>query len=175
MRTLRTVRRTAPAVATATPGNAPVSRRIGRVSSSVVKVIDNSAMVAAKAELNEDLQSIAEYQEQLDSLVAAMEGVKDRIRTNLEFIKQPGYTDGLWSAELKSTFSRETATIDPIAFHDKVTPEVFWECIKVQVTAAKEHLAPAELVDISETKTAVRTGTVLEVKRVTNKVKKAKS
>lgn len=170
MRAMRTVARPSVPAAAGTP-----VRRVGRVSNTVAKVISDTSKREAETEIKEDLQSIAELQEQLDSVIAAMDAHKQRIQKNLELLKVPGFTDGLWSAELKTSYSRESTVINPEQFHDAVSPEVFWSCIKVQVTEAKKHLAPAELKNISSTSPSEITGKSLLVQRVTNKVKKSKS
>ncbi|MEG1121191.1 MAG: hypothetical protein RSE62_03210 [Citrobacter sp.] len=170
MRALRTVTRTPPA---AVHVSASPVRRVGRITRHSPVAADTTVH-DAKALIDEKLQLIAKNNADIATLALSNADAEKAIDEALTAANLPGYTNGRMEVSRVNTYSKESKVIDPVQFNEVVTPEVFWECIKVSVTEAKKHLTDKAIVDIcSEIKGAVKTGTALKITEVKRKVVKA--
>ena len=79
---------------------------------------------------------------------------------------------GQYIAEIVEQWTKQSRTIDPQKFRNKVTNDVFWGCIGVMIGAAKEHLTEKEINDLSDVVPSQFVGRNLKVQKVEPKRRK---
>ena len=156
-------RRVAPSAQTgaATPQTTQVTRT-GRKLRMTSNRLDREEEL--KQRVVDDLKSISEVEEQIDALTEQLNVLHARVETSMRDARLSTVEGSTKIAEMRESFSRQSITIDPRKYRNKVTQADFWASIEVSVTAARKIMAEKELLGISDVVPAKSLGTRLSVK-----------
>lgn len=134
-------------------------------------VISVAKEEAARSAVRGDLKSIAEIDAHIDMLVERRDAAIARIDEEMRAALLKTVAGSGLVAALNEKFTRQSRTIDPKKFRNKVTNEAFWGSISVSVQEAKKFLSERELDAVSDVVPAQSLGVVLTV----SDAKKSKS
>lgn len=126
---------------------------------------------SARVTLEEDLQSIANVEAEIDVLLEKLGGFHKKVEQTLRDSRMSSYSNGVHVAKLEETFSQQRATVDPKRFKAQVTDKDFWECVSVQVGKAKEVLGEKEFFRIADVVPGKSNGIAFTLKAVKKKGK----
>lgn len=126
-------------------------------------------LAADKQAILEDLKSISEADEAIDRAQSAKEVCLARIEERMREHNMTVTDNGKLIAEIVEGFTRQSRTIDPKKFRNKVGAADFWACIDVSVTRASRVLAEKELNGISDVVPAKSLGYSLKVREMKKK------
>ena len=128
---------------------------------------DNHARTEkAKLEIERQLKLISESFEAIDKAQEIADRATKIIEAQLKLVNLKRHDDGVYAAELKEVYSRQSRTIDPKKFRAHVDAEVFWASIKVSVEQAKGSLTEKELNAMSDVVPSKMTGIVISIAKV---------
>lgn len=155
-------------------GTAPVQQQaaaplVARRLRTAPAPVDHAAI---DAELSELLQSIAQADSQIDSLVEQRDTATERIKTLMETHKRTGHLAHGYKATLAESYSRESTEIDPKQFKARVGDTDFWKTVRVNVTDARTVLSEREIGEISKTTPKKYQGMKLKVEQLKTKVER---
>lgn len=159
--------RTAPAPATAAPAafgaaEMPV-RQIRRASNRLDRLAE------AKQVMLTQLKLISDAGDAIDAAQANIDAAHAKIEELMREHRLPNFDNGDLIAELKEQFTRQSRKVDPKIFRSKVTADVFWECVSVDIAKAEQHMGQRALNGIADVTPAKSTGFVLKVRPLKRK------
>lgn len=117
----------------------------------------------ARAEVREDLKLLATLDADIDAIMEKREAALARIDQVMREARLTVVTGSGKTAELSEAFTRQSRTIDPQKFRNRVSNDAFWGSITVSVQKAKEFLSDRELETVSDVVPAQSLGVKLKV------------
>lgn len=153
----------------------PVLRRMrvrGAADRAAVVEAESKAQAAAekKAEarkrIDELLKSVAKAEAEIDRAQAVLHPMHQEIEKLLRDHNIESHSNGVYRTEIAETFSRQSTDIDPKKFRAEVPEKIFWDCITVGVTKAKEILGEKEVMRIATVVPGKLTGHIYKFSRV---------
>lgn len=141
-------------------------RTARRVGSAVVRDQERSK---DRERILAALKSISEADAAIDRAQEAKDAALAQIEELMKLHKIPVIDDGRLLAEIAERYTRQSMTIDPKKFRNKVGAKDFWECIDVAVVKARRVLGEKELASISDVVPAKSTGFHLSVRELKRK------
>lgn len=133
----------------------------------------DAAVKRAQAVIDGQLKLISDAYDRIDAAHAEVVQAHKIIEAQLRLVNLEHHTDGVYYAELKEQWTRQTRDIDPKKYRTKVSNDAFWGSITVSVTKAGEFLTDREINEISDVVPGKMTGYALKVEKV-ERVKKRK-
>ena len=144
-------------------------RFTGRGAQPVTKnsAISREAAASVARELvDAQLKLISEAERQIDAAQEMLTTASREVERLLRSANLSSHCNGVHIAEIVEQFTRQSRTIDPKKFKNRVGDSVFWASIKVSMEAAESHLTEKEINSIADTIPSRSTGYVLKLKRV---------
>lgn len=148
-----------------------------RQTRPVRRVLNNAASRfhaanAAREQITEQLKLISQAEHEIDKAQAIITEATAKINELMRQNNLQMHSNGVHSAVIEETFTRQSTHIDPKKFRAAVSADVFWDCIEVAVGKAREHMTSRELDKISDVVPAKSTGYRLKIKRLEVKRRK---
>jgi lipoate-protein ligase B len=139
--------------------------------------VDNAASrekakAAARVKIDEQLKLISDAEATIDKAQEQIQRCHVEIEELLRGANMTYHSDGQSVAELLEQFTRQSRTIHPQKFRNKVTNEIFWKCAQISVTEALKFLTDREVNDLSDVIEPKSMGTVLKIKKMAVKRRK---
>ena len=127
--------------------------------------------VEAKQQIQEQLKLISDSEEAIDRATLNINAATDKIDALMREFNFTLQTNGVKTAEIKEAFTRQSRTVSPQKFRNKVTAKDFWNCIEIKISAAEKLLGEKELNGISDVIPSKSLGFVLKVRDAQKKDK----
>lgn len=126
-------------------------------------------LAEAKQTLYDQLKLISDSNAAIDAAQANIDAAHAKIEELMREHKMSTFDNGALIAEIKETFSRQSRKVDPKIFRSKVTADVFWECVSIDISRAEQHMGSRALNGIADVTPAKSTGFVLKVREMKRK------
>lgn len=145
---------------------ASAAGKIPRTTSVDSAASREATAARAKVVIETNLKLISEAERKIDEATLEITQAYKIVEAQLKLAGLDAHSNGVLVASLVEKWTRQSRTIDPKKFRNKVANEVFWSSISVNLTKAGEHLTDKELTDMSDVVPGKSQGFSLEIKPV---------